>query len=83
MMPSNVDVPAFHEGFADLVALFLHFTYADVVEQAMRESAWLAHPRLRCSPISPASSVTRVRRGQRQGPALRAWTSSGIAAYDS
>ena len=26
--PTNVDVPAFHEGFSDLVALFLHFTYA-------------------------------------------------------
>ena len=28
LVPTNVDVPAFHEGFADLVALFLHFTYA-------------------------------------------------------
>src|SRR5262245_35419339 len=36
--PSNVDVPAFHEGFSDLVALFLHFSYADVVEQAIRDS---------------------------------------------
>ena len=36
--PTNVDVPAFHEGFSDLVALFLHFSYADVVEQAIRES---------------------------------------------
>ena len=33
-----MDVPAFHEGFSDLVALFLHFTYADVVEQAIRDS---------------------------------------------
>lgn len=38
MDPTNVDVPAFHEGFSDLVALFLHFTYADVVERAIRES---------------------------------------------
>src|SRR6185503_13579448 len=38
MEPTNVDVPAFHEGFADLVALFLHFNYADVVERAIRES---------------------------------------------
>ena len=37
MHPTNVDVPAFHEGFADLVALFLHFTYAEVVERAIRE----------------------------------------------
>ena len=37
MDPSNVDVPAFHEAFSDLVALFLHFTYADVVERGIRE----------------------------------------------
>ncbi|PYJ11476.1 MAG: peptidase M4, partial [Verrucomicrobia bacterium] len=29
--PTNVDVPAFHEGFSDLVAIFLHFTYPEVV----------------------------------------------------
>lgn len=31
--PTNLDVPAFHEGFADLVALFQHFTLPDVVER--------------------------------------------------
>ena len=36
--PTNVDVLAFHEGFADLVALFLHFGYPEVVAQAIRES---------------------------------------------
>jgi hypothetical protein len=35
--PTHPDVLGFHEGFADLVALFLHFSYPDVVEQAMRE----------------------------------------------
>jgi hypothetical protein len=30
--PSNPDVLAFHEAFADLVALFLHFSHADVLE---------------------------------------------------
>lgn len=37
MSPTNVDVPAFHEGFSDLVALFLHFTYPEVVERAISE----------------------------------------------
>ncbi len=37
MHPTNVDVPAFHEAFSDLVALFLHFTYSEVVERAIRE----------------------------------------------
>ena len=44
--PTNVDVPAFHEGFSDLVALFLHFTYADVVEQAIRDSGGTHHARV-------------------------------------
>jgi len=29
--PSNRDVPAFHEGFADIVALFQHFTIPELV----------------------------------------------------
>lgn len=37
-IPTNPDVYAFHEGFADLVALFHHFLFPDVVEQAIAES---------------------------------------------
>lgn len=33
--PSNPDVLAFHEGFADLVAIFQRFTYGDVVRAAI------------------------------------------------
>lgn len=33
---SNADVDAFHEAFADLVALLLRFSYADVVREAVR-----------------------------------------------
>jgi len=29
--PSNLDVQAFHEGFADIVAMFQHFSYAGVL----------------------------------------------------
>ena len=47
MNPTNTDVPAFHEGFSDLVALFLHFTYRDVVEQAIRDSRG-SFPAARC-----------------------------------
>lgn len=35
MYPSNPDVLAFHEGFADLVAIFQRFTYRDVVRAAL------------------------------------------------
>jgi hypothetical protein len=37
-IPSNPDVLAFHEGFADLVAIFQHFSYEQVVEAAIRKS---------------------------------------------
>lgn len=36
--PSNQDVLAFHEGFADLVALFQHFTYLDVLRQHIQQT---------------------------------------------
>ncbi|MBC8635697.1 peptidase M4 [Caballeronia sp. EK] len=35
-VPSGPDVGAFHEGFADLIALFQHFSYPEVVLAAIR-----------------------------------------------
>jgi hypothetical protein len=37
-IPSNPDVLAFHEAFADLVAVFQRFTYTDVVRSGIRAS---------------------------------------------
>jgi hypothetical protein len=37
-VPTNSDVLAFHEGFADLVAIFLHFSYRGVVHAAIERS---------------------------------------------
>jgi len=37
-IPSGPDVAAFHEGFADLVALFQHFSYKEVVRGAIASS---------------------------------------------
>ena len=37
-LPTSVDVPAFHEAFADLVAVFQHFSYEQVVRAAIRKS---------------------------------------------
>ncbi len=37
-VPSNPEVLAFHEAFADLVAVFMHFDYPAMVEQAFRRS---------------------------------------------
>lgn len=80
--PSNPDVPAFHEGFADLVALFLHFTYADVVEQSLRESRGaIAHATLLAG-LAQEFGYARSREGR--GAALRSAVDvAGLAAYDS
>jgi hypothetical protein len=37
-LPSSPDVLAFHEGFADLVAVFQHFSYEQVVRSAIHNS---------------------------------------------
>lgn len=37
-LPTSQEVPAFHEGFADLVAVFQHFSYEQVVRAAIRQS---------------------------------------------
>ncbi len=36
--PSSADVLGFHEGFADLIAIFQHFSYRDIVRTAIRRS---------------------------------------------
>jgi hypothetical protein len=36
MEPTNIDVAAFHEGFADIVALFQHFSIKEAVLEALR-----------------------------------------------
>lgn len=38
MEPTNIDVPAFHEAFADLAALFAHFTHRDALLDTLRKS---------------------------------------------
>ncbi len=80
--PTNVDVPAFHEGFSDLVALFLHFTYAEVVEQAIRDSGGtIAHGSL-LTDIAREFGYARSRTGR--ADALRSGVDvAGLAAFDS
>lgn len=34
--PSNEDVPAFHEGFSDIVALFQHFSFQDLLRDQIQ-----------------------------------------------
>ena len=38
MEPTNVDVPAFHEAFADLSALFLHFIHKEILVETLQKT---------------------------------------------
>lgn len=82
LVPTNVDVPAFHEGFADLVALFLHFSYPDVVERAI--SGW----RTGSQSITVLTDLARefgyARSKSGRAAALRSGVDvEAIAAFDS
>jgi hypothetical protein len=82
MEPTNVDVPAFHEGFSDLVALFLHFSYADVVERAIRESRGTIMRGTLLTDIAREFGYARARSGK--ADALRSGVDVvGIASFDS
>jgi hypothetical protein len=35
--PTNIDVSAFHEGFADIVALFQHFSYREILRDEIQK----------------------------------------------
>ncbi|HKR64080.1 MAG TPA: peptidase M4 [Thermoanaerobaculia bacterium] len=43
MDASNPDVPAFHEAFADIVALFQHFSFEHVVSDTLRRTGGVLH----------------------------------------
>lgn len=82
MHPTNLDVPAFHEGFSDLVALFLHFTYADVVERAIREWHDGAAGISLLTDLAREFGYARSKSGRAR--ALRSGVDlEGIAAFDS
>src|SRR5262245_57713682 len=36
--PSNIDVLAFHEGFADIVAIFQHFSFKDILSEHIQRT---------------------------------------------
>ncbi|MEO6224058.1 MAG: peptidase M4 [Vicinamibacterales bacterium] len=82
LVPTNVDVAAFHEGFADLVALFLHFSYTDVVEQAIREAHVNSTRLSLLTDLAREFGYTRSKRGSES--ALRSGIDvAGLAAFDS
>jgi hypothetical protein len=48
-LPTNFEVPAFHEGFADLLALFHHFSYKEALRQTIQRTGGELH-RFRMKP---------------------------------
>ncbi|MGE5814792.1 MAG: peptidase M4 [Acidobacteriota bacterium] len=80
--PTNTDVPAFHEGFADLVALFLHFTYSDVVERAIAEYRGTLAGGTLLTDLAREFGYARSKHGR--AAALRSGVDvEGLAAFDS
>lgn len=80
--PIQPDVLGFHEGFADLIAYFLHFTYPDVVEQAIRDSAGvLSHAALVTNLAAEFGYADSSPRGA--APLRSAVDVNGLAAFDS
>jgi hypothetical protein len=70
--PSNHDVAAFHEGFADIVAIFQHFTFQDILRRAIQETrSDLRNP----TPLVNLASEFGYATGQ--GQALRSALDSG------
>ena len=68
-LPTNPDVLAFHEALADLVAIFQHFTYRQVLETAITSS----RGNLQLAPLLTelARQFSQTREGSHHGDALR------------
>jgi len=56
MQPTNPDVRAFHEAFADIVALFQHFQFEEVLYDTLQRTGGVLHnPKLKAA-AGPASN---------------------------
>jgi hypothetical protein len=61
MQPTNLDTLAFHEAFADLVALFQHFTFKEaLLDHVLRTAGVLFRPEL-APTVAPAPTAPGVR----------------------
>lgn len=67
-LPTNPDVLAFHEGFADLVAIFLHFSHREVVRAAIERSAGSPESDKLLLSVAQQFGQTMTRPGEPAGP---------------
>ena len=67
MEPTNIDVAAFHEGFADIVALFQHFTVKEAVLEAIKGTRGILFSD-RLSPLVLPGKDGAVTIGAQAGP---------------
>jgi len=93
MEPTSHDVPGFHEGFADLVALFQHFEYPEALRNALRASrsvlvsrgpAELASDWLCCiaRQFGQANKQDALRRADRRPELSRYFYQDGLEEHD-
>jgi hypothetical protein len=86
MEPTNIDVPAFHEAFADLAALFRHFSHTDLlIDVLKRTGGALFHNRMEPDqnigePVKPDDSPTIQRQIPQNNPLIELATQFGQAS---
>ena len=67
-VPTNPDVLAFHEGFADVVAIFQHFSYPEVVRAAIERTAGSPESDSLLLSVAQQFGQTMTRAGEAAGP---------------
>jgi hypothetical protein len=67
MEPTSPDTPAFHEGFADIVALFQHFSFKEALLEMIQRTGGLIHRSEIAPDVQPATT----------GPIIQGELSSG------
>lgn len=63
VIPTGPDVLGFHEGFADLIAVFQHFTYKEVLEAEIRKAGGELHKAYDLANIAENFGLTTNRGG--------------------
>lgn len=59
MEPTGPDTLAFHEAFADIVALFQHFSYKEVLADTIQRSGGYLHQQVLVSSVLPQGGIAR------------------------